>query len=224
MGKLLGVIWIVAGCGGSALDITQNDHPPDLSTVPDLARVPTQSLPDLAGVIDLAQSSPSAGLSIPKSGPPYTGGHTDPGLNSLSDCPDANLEPDDSPSTALSFTPTPDMPTAKIIKLAICPVGNNPATGQHDQDWYKVDLSGGPTGLTLEAEVFYDISLGDLDIAITDAAGNIVVADGTAVANGCVAAQVTNNVFYVVVTGANNVDVAPYELLIRSFTTAQTCP
>jgi len=64
---------------------------------------------------------------FPKTGPPYTGGHTDPGLNDATQCPDAILEPNDGPDPggppARRFTPTPDTPTAKIIKLAICPTG-----------------------------------------------------------------------------------------------------
>ena len=48
--------------------------------------------------------------------------------------------------------------------------------------------------------------------------------DGTAVTNGCAAAVITNSVFYVVVTGANNVDVNRYELLIRLFSSPTACP
>jgi len=203
MGKLAGVILLVAGCNGGGVDITGKSA--DLAVVPDLA-------------------SPGP-LSIAKSGPPYTGSHTDPGLNSPSDCPDQILEPNDSADTALVFMPTPDDPHApKIIKVAICPLGDNPGTGRHDQDWFKVDLTTGPPGLTLMAQVIYDITLGDLDVAIVDAAGNIVAADGTAVANGCAVTPVQNGVYYVVVTGANNVDVNNYEALIRTFTTAHACP
>jgi hypothetical protein len=72
--------------------------------------------------------------------------------------------------------------------------------------------------------VFYDISFGDLDIGILDEQGNVLSEDGTAVANGCAVAAIGNGVYYVVVTGANNVDSNRYELLIRSFTTPQTCP
>jgi hypothetical protein len=34
---------------------------------------------------------------IPKTGAPYSGAHTDPGLNTPSDCPDSDLEPNDGP-------------------------------------------------------------------------------------------------------------------------------
>jgi hypothetical protein len=166
---------------------------------------------------------PSTGLTIPKSGPPYTGTMSDPGLNTLSDCADASLEPNDNPATALSFTPVPDMPTAKIIKLAICPKGPNPRTGSHDQDWFKVDLVGS-SSLTLKAEVFYDVTFGDLDVAIVDGGGNILASDGTAVTNACAVAQVSSAVYYVVVAGANNVDVNNYQLLIRTFSSVTTCP
>ena len=188
----------------------------DLSTSPDLSSGQDLSLgPDLA----------SMPVTLPKSGPPYTGPHMDPGLDNAADCPDANLEPNDSPAEALTApTPTPDQPTPKIIKLAICPVGNNPATGLHDVDWYKVDLTSPSGAVTLQAEIFYDITFGDLDVAILDDAGSPISVDGTAVSNGCVAAAVTNRVYYVVVAGANNVDVNNYELLIRSFSTPQTCP
>jgi hypothetical protein len=205
MEKLTAAILIVAGCNANGVDITGMD--PDLAVGPQM---------DLAAF--------SAGLTIPKSGPPFTGTMNDPGLNALGDCPDEHLEPNDNPATALALNPMPDQPTAKIITVAICPKGVNPLSGQHDQDWYRVDLTTGPSSLTLVAEAFYDISLGDLDIAVTDAAGNSIVADGTAVANGCVATQVTNQIYFVVVTGANNVDVNNYELLIRTFAAAHSCP
>ncbi len=52
----------------------------------------------------------------------------DPMLDTAAECPDANLEPNDSPAEAIGRAPAlaPDMPSAKIIKLAICPTGNNP--------------------------------------------------------------------------------------------------
>ena len=82
-------------------------------------------------------------IMIPKSGTPYTGPHTDPGLDTAANCPDEGLEPNDGPdpngdplgAPAL----TPDQPNAKIINMAICPTGNNPGTGNHDVDFYKVD-------------------------------------------------------------------------------------
>jgi hypothetical protein len=53
---------------------------------------------------------------------------------------------------------------------------------------------------------------------------NSLSQDGTAVTNGCAAAAIANGVYYVAVVGANNVDSNTYELLIRSFTKAQSCP
>jgi hypothetical protein len=166
-------------------------------------------------------------IEIPKSGPPYSGAHTDPGLDNAADCPDANLEPNDGPDPnghPLAFTPAPDMPTAKIIKLAICPSGNNPLTGRHDVDFFKIDNTTGPSTLSLMAEAFYDISMGDLDLGIYDAQMNPLSVDGTSVSNGCASAAIQQGVYYVVVGGANNIDVNRYELLIRSFANPKTCP
>jgi hypothetical protein len=169
-------------------------------------------------------------VEIPKSGPPYTGAHSDPGLNTPADCADSGLEPNDGPEPnghPLAFNPVPDMPSAKIIKLSICPGGNSPVTGRHDVDFFKVDNTTGPSSLTLMAQVFYDISMGDLDIGIFTYDGhqlNSLSVDGTAVTNGCAAAAISNGIYYVVVAGANNVDSNRYELLIRSFAQAQTCP
>src|SRR6478672_11346150 len=81
-------------------------------------------------------------IMIPKSGPPYSGPMTPAGLDDATACPDANLEPNDGPDPnghPLAFTPMPDQQTAKIIKLAICPTGNNPLTGKNDVDFFKVD-------------------------------------------------------------------------------------
>jgi hypothetical protein len=180
---------------------------------------PVGQVPDMAGALSM-----SGGVVIPKTGPAYTGMKNDPGLNSLADCPDAILEPNDAAGTSLGFTPTPDQPTSKIIKLAICPKGPNPGTGQHDEDWFKVDNSLGASSLTLMAEAFYDISLGDVDIAIVDSTGHLLASDGTAVANGCTTATIGSDVYYVVVTGAGNLDVNRYELLIRSFAASRSCP
>jgi hypothetical protein len=166
-------------------------------------------------------------VNIPKSGPPYSGAHTDPGLKTAADCPDSGLEPNDGPLQALGFLPTPDAPTSKIIKLSICPEGNSPATGRHDVDFFKVDNTPGASSLTLMAEIFYDVSQGDLDVGIFTWDGHSLSSlsvDGTAATNGCAAAAISNGVYYVVVAGANNVDVNKYELLIRSFAKPQTCP
>jgi hypothetical protein len=169
-------------------------------------------------------------IEITKSGPPYSGVHTDPGLNSATDCPDVGLESNDGPQQAVGFPgggPVPDMPTAKIVKMAICPAGNAPWSGRHDVDVFSIDNTAGPSTLTLMAEVFYDISMGDLDVGIFTYDGhqmNSLSQDGTAVSNGCAAANISNGIYYVAVTGANNVDSNRYELLIRSFAAAKSCP
>jgi hypothetical protein len=167
-------------------------------------------------------------VDITKTGPPYSGAHTDPGLNTPMDCPDINLEANDGPLSASEFTPVPDAPSPpKIVKLSICPAGPAPWSGKHDVDLFKVDNTTGPSSLTLMAEAFYDISKGDLDVGIFTYDGhqmNSLSQDGSAVTNGCAAAAIANGVYYVAVTGANNVDSNTYELLIRSFTKAQTCP
>src|SRR5258706_15758023 len=112
-------------------------------------------------------SDGGAGL-IPKTGAPYMGVHMDRmDLNMASMCPDADLEPNDTTDKARLVMTVPDMPVAKLIKLAICPKGTNPATGMHDVDFFKVDTSMvTQTSLTLMAQVYYDISYGDLDIGI----------------------------------------------------------
>ena len=157
-------------------------------------------------------------------------------LNTAADCPDAqppasSLEPNDGPSSSVNVPMlVPDAPTAKIIKLAICPTGPAPWSGKHDVDFFRVDNSTGPASLTLMAQAFYDISYGDLDIGIYDGNMNQLVVDGTAVTNACAAASITNQtptssgIYYVVVAGANNVDVNKYELLIRTFAKSMPCP
>jgi hypothetical protein len=163
---------------------------------------------------------------IPKMGPPYTGVHMDRmDLNMANMCPDADLEPNDSPSQARLVMTMPDMPTAKLIKLAICPKGPNPATGMHDVDYFKVDTSGvTQSTLTLMAQVYYDITYGDLDIGVFDDTGRLLSSDGTAVTNGCVAASIGKGSYYVVIVGANNMDVNSYDLSIRTFSMPKTCP
>ena len=74
------------------------------------------------------------------------------------------------------------------------------------------------------AQVFYDISMGDLDVGIYDSQMKQLVVDGTAVTNACAAAAISNGIYYVVVAGANNIDVNSYDILIRSFSMAKTCP
>ncbi|HZS35523.1 MAG TPA: hypothetical protein VFF06_01790, partial [Polyangia bacterium] len=138
-----------------------------------------------------------AGGLIPKTGV-YTGTHQNAMLNLVTDCPDSSLEPNDSPDKALDAPlPTPDMPTAKITKMAICPVGPNPATGNHDVDYFRANTTSFTTAstLNLRADVFYDIVYGDLDVGIFDATGNLLASDGSAVSNACAVAVVPPGVY-----------------------------
>jgi hypothetical protein len=164
-------------------------------------------------------------IMIPKTGAPYSGPKLDPMLSDASKCPDNPamnpLEPNDTPAEALQFTPMPDMPTQRIINMAICPTGPAPWSGQHDVDMFQVKNTNG--SLSLVAQVFYDISYGDLDIGIYDASLNPLSVDGTQTKDGCVAAQIQNGTYYVVVVGANNVDANRYQLLIRSYTMPHAC-
>ena len=74
------------------------------------------------------------------------------------------------------------------------------------------------------AEVFYDITYGDLDVAVLDAGGTVLGSDGTAVANACATAPVSGaGTYFVVVVGANDVDVNRYDLRVRTFTKITTC-
>jgi hypothetical protein len=201
-------VQVAAWCSGGPLPST------DLGT-------PSAST-DLAGAM-AASVTPT----IPKTGAPYTGPQADPLLGDATQCPDANLEPNDGPAPdghPLAFTPTPDQPTPKIVKLAICPTGNSPHTGKHDVDWFVVDNTTGPSSLTLMAEIFYDITYGDLDVAILDSALHVLAVDGSAQTNGCAAALISQGRYYVVVAGANGVDSNRYEALIRTFSTAKSCP
>jgi hypothetical protein len=183
--------------------------------------IPISGTPDGAGSrLDGSAdgASPVTPL-IPKFGPPYTGSHTDPGLNDATLCPDVDLEPNDDPGHARTVTAAQDAATVKLIKLAICPSGPGP-TGGHDVDYYRVDADAG----YLMAELFYDITYGDLDVGVYDASGYLLASDGTAITNGCIVASVQKNTYYVVVAGANNVDSNNYELRIRTFSNAPTCP
>jgi hypothetical protein len=74
------------------------------------------------------------------------------------------------------------------------------------------------------AELFYDITYGDLDVGVVDSSGRLLAVDGTAITNGCVTASVQKNTYYVVVAGANNVDANRYDLRIRTFSSAPACP
>jgi hypothetical protein len=169
---------------------------------------------------------------IPKTGNPYTGQKNDPGLNMLKDCPDNTpaLEPNDGASTAIplngtSVEPKPDQAIGKLTMMSICPKGPRPETMVHDVDYYKVDTTTyTPSSLTLMAEIFYDISYGDLDVGIFDETGRILAADGSAVTNGCSVATVSAGVYYVVIVGANNTDVNRYDMRVRTFSSTRSCP
>ena len=118
----------------------------------------------------------------------------------------------------------PDVVTAKLTKMAICPKGANPAapTGRHDVDYFRVDVGTGVASVT--AEIFYDITYGDLDVAVLDAGGTVVGSDGTAVSDGCASAPVSGaGTYFIVVVGANDVDVNRYDLRVRTFTKITTC-
>lgn len=147
-------------------------------------------------------------------------------LNTTADCPDQDLEPNDSSSQAitssqLQLTITPDLPTMQIQNVAICPKGVSAKTGLHDVDYYKVDTTG---AVSLVAELSYQIAYGDLDVGIFDASGTLIAHDGTALDNGCASGNVQGGgTYYVAVAGANNSDVGKYTLRIRTYSSARTC-
>lgn len=163
---------------------------------------------------------------IDKSGPAYTGQHTDPGLDTTADCPDESLEPNDGPTLpdgkpVLVMAP-PDTLTAKLTKMAICPKGLNPATKRHDVDYFRIDIGAGVA--TLMAELFYDITYGDVDVGIFDAGGTLLGSDGTSTSNGCATAPVSGaGTYFVVVVGANDFDVNRYDLRVRTLSKITTC-
>ncbi len=164
---------------------------------------------------------------IDKSGPAYTGPHVDPGLSTTADCPDESLEPNDGPTLPAGkpvlLTATPDVLTPKLTNLAICPKGPRPETQRHDVDFYRVDV--GAQVATVMAEVFYDITYGDVDVAILDAGGTLIGSDGTAVSNACATAPVAGaGTYFVVVVGAGDVDVNRYALRVRTLSKPAVCP
>ena len=163
---------------------------------------------------------------IDKTGAAYTGQHTDPGLVTTADCPDESLEPNDGPTLpdgkpVLVLAP-PDTLTAKLTKMAICPKGLNPSTKRHDVDYFRVDVGAGVA--TVMAEVFYDITYGDLDVGIFDGGGTLLGSDGTATSDACATGAVSGaGTYFVVVVGANDVDVNRYDLRVRTFTKIANC-
>jgi hypothetical protein len=169
----------------------------------------------------------TAPVAITKTGPPYMGQHTDPGLDTMEDCPDASLEPNDGVALPdgrpVVVTTTPDALTPRLTKMAICPMGANSATRRHDADWFRVDASNTVYGIS--AELFYEITYGDLDVAIVDASGIPLASDGTAVSDACVAADVKPGAtYYVVVVGAYDMDVNRYDIRVRTFSGTAVCP
>jgi hypothetical protein len=165
-------------------------------------------------------------LRVEKTGPVYMGQHTDPGLATTADCPDESLEPNDGATLpdgkpVLVMAP-PDVVTAKLTKMSICPKGPNPATKRHDVDYFRVDVGAGVA--TVMAEVFYDITYGDLDVAVLDAGGTVLGSDGTATTDACATGAVAGaGTYFVVVVGANDVDVNRYDLRVRTFSKIATC-
>lgn len=166
----------------------------------------------------------SGGL-IPKTGV-FMGTHQNAMLMTAADCPDSSLEPNDSPDTALDApAPTPDTPTAKITKMAICPNGPRPETGNHDVDYFRANTTSfTQSSLTMRVDVFYDIAYGDLDVGIFNADGQLLGSDGSAVSNACATATVSPGIYYVIVVGANNTDVNRYDVRIRTYSSPQQCP
>jgi len=163
---------------------------------------------------------------IDKTGLAYAGPHTDPGLATTADCPDESLEPNDGPTLPdgqpVLVMATPDATTPKLTKMAICPTGARPQTKRHDVDYFRLDVGGGVT--TVMAELFYDITYGDLDVGILDPGGTLIGSDGTAQSNACATATVSApGSYFVVVVGASDVDVNRYDLRVRTFSKATAC-
>ncbi len=163
---------------------------------------------------------------VTKTGTAYSGQHTDPGLNTTADCPDESLEPNDGPvlpNRPVIVMAVPDAAnTPKLTNMAICPTGPNPATKSHDVDFFRIDVDAGVA--TIKAEVFYDITYGDLDVAILDAGGSMLGSDGTAVSNACATGAVANaGTYFVVVVGANDIDVNRYDLRVSTYSKITTC-
>ncbi len=190
-----------------------------------------EGLTCISGSCESSGSMPivrGADITITKTGAAYTGTQTPPSFASASDCPDQGEEPNDGPDPygqPLAWAPRADNATPPTIGgKAICPTGPNPATNNHDVDFYKIDNSAGSGSLTLVANIEYDISHGDLDVAIYDSNMNQLVADGTAVSNGCVSTTISNGIYYVVVAGANNMDINNFSIQMATWSTTHSCP
>ena len=162
-------------------------------------------------------------FTIPKTGTSMA--TANPMLNTEADCPDAqspnmNLEPNDDtghatvlPAVVVGGTPL------KLQSLAICPTGNNPAASNHDVDVYQLHV---PMTTTALVSITYDVKYGDLDLGIFRSDGMVVVSDGSAVSNACVAASVGVGDYYIVVTGAGATAVNRYSMSVR-LGSALTC-
>ncbi len=164
-------------------------------------------------------------FTIPKSAM-YSGAMTNPKLDTEMDCPDAqvstnmNLEPNDDschatllPGVVVGGTPL------KLQSLSICPTGNNPAASNHDIDVYQLHVT---ETTTAQVEITYDVKYGDLDLGIFRKDGSVVVSDGSAVSNACVAASVTIGDYFLVVSGAGSTAVNRYSMSVR-LGSALTC-
>ncbi len=167
-------------------------------------------------------------VTITKTGSPYSGPTQMLNWTDASMCPDEAEEPNDGPDPygqPLTWIPKVDNPTPPTIAgKAICPTGPNPATSNHDVDFYKIDETNAPAAVTLVANVTYDIQYGDLDIAVYDSKLNQLIADGTAVSNGCVATTLNpGQVYYVVVAGANNMDINNFSIQMATWSTPHAC-
>jgi hypothetical protein len=217
LASLLAIVFVQTGCyhpkvvsGGFACDPSNNP-----------------ACPDGYICVDNRCVNGTPPVLVAKTGMAYSGQHTDPGLNTTADCPDESLEPNDGPTLPdgkpVIVMATPDATnTPKLTKMAICPKGPNPTTMRHDVDFFRIDV--GANVATIMAEVFYDITYGDLDVAILDAGGTQLGSDGTAVSNACATAPVTTaGTYFVVVVGANDFDVNRYDLKITTYTKITSC-
>lgn len=143
----------------------------------------------------------------------------DPGLETPADCPDGVIESNDTLATAVSITSSIGFgaPGTPIAMMAICPAGSD------DIDFFSIDLSSTSSEWRfVRVDLEYDVAYGDLDVALLDAAGNIVARDGTQTSNGCVAAQIQNGRYYIGVRGAGG-DVNRYQLQVRVDNTPPNC-
>ena len=125
---------------------------------------------------------------------------------------DTEVEPNDAPNT----------PTAVFFYGGVAVIAGE-INGAGDVDYFRIDVGSGVA--TVMAELFYDITYGDLDVAVLDAGGTMLGSDGTAVSNGCATGPVaTAGTYFIVVVGANDLDVNRYDLRVTTYTKITTCP